>query len=807
MLRTMLYTNHTAVRRDATQGPPVDSGRSPGRTGHHAPVVAGWLVFAVVVAIIATNVPMYDAWLDTQWATTFIREAFRLQRWPIDDGVMAPTRGPGQLLVYWRVWLHPLILPLYWIPDAFGRRVTLALAYGYTAGATYFLARTLAMAPLRSLIVAQSLSLLSFHPFFTWTHWLGNPIGSYLYPPLEMYAYLPATGILLVSCILKLSQGTSVAGGIACAAAFLLLAFQAILADPIYSPALLAPSLLMCGVITIITPGFQQKLAGACTLAIFAVVFCCSGLYTFYYCLGTNAARFAFPNELASEPQRCDVYAPLCFQHGISLPTMILVFLGSAHLLIGARGAVSRFAAAVGLCQLLISIVGFVYLFSGVRWAAPSPAYFELGMHIPYIVVLILAASDLGTRYRQWTFSSFRLPVRCRPTCQAALPFITAMAPSAVAVLWFLSCANGDSRNDHDQSLAIIRTSASASTPLAVLKRQISLPPDGHFKGSVANATCVPGGGILGSDESPFSYYRSASTPFDKWTLEELQLGHIQSFDRGLRPVLLWDAGIPTLENYCTTIPPEIHYVFSRCLARPWDYFQRNHTFVSLPRPALLQCLGVRFLLTDTPLPPEVANTVTTQRNRFGHLLYLQEFPDPNTGCYSPTEIIVRTEASDTVRELLRPDFSFRREVVLGAPLTLDATTLAPVSTAAMFLRDGGVAIQAETMPQTASLLLLPIPFSNSLTFVSNPAARGSREDDDVAPCSILRANLIQAAILFKGGVDGMIHYRFGPFGPFSGMKQDIEDARRLSLREDGTIAYPPGFQPYSVFSDKGNTP
>jgi hypothetical protein len=42
----------------------------------------------------------------------------------------------------------------------------------------------------------------------------------------------------------------------------------------------------------------------------------------------------------------------------------------------------------------------------------------------------------------------------------------------------------------------------------------------------------------------------------------------------------------------------------------------------------------------------------------------------------------------------------------------------------------------------------------------------------------------------------------FGPFRGVEGRLQDIEDCRRLNIKEDGTIPYPPNFQPLAKKAD-----
>jgi hypothetical protein len=87
------------------------------------------------------------------------------------------------------------------------------------------------------------------------------------------------------------------------------------------------------------------------------------------------------------------------------------------------------------------------------------------------------------------------------------------------------------------------------------------------------------------------------------------------------------------------------------------------------------------------------------------------------------------------------------------------------------------------------SLLVLPIQFSNSLRVVAAESGAG-------APIRLIRVNLLETGVLFTGTINVKIAHVFGMFRDVKGRLRDIEDYKRLGIRETGVIPYPPGYQP-----------
>ena len=65
-------------------------------------------------------------------------------------------------------------------------------------------------------------------------------------------------------------------------------------------------------------------------------------------------------------------------------------------------------------------------------------------------------------------------------------------------------------------------------------------------------------------------------------------------------------------------------------------------------------------------------------------------------------------------------------------------------------------------------------------------------------PIEFRRVNLLETGLVFDGRIDIKFANVFGPFRAVAGRLRDIDDCRRLGIRETGEIAYPPGYQPFA---------
>ena len=262
--------------------------------------------------------------------------------------------------------------------------------------------------------------------------------------------------------------------------------------------------------------------------------------------------------------------------------------------------------------------------------------------------------------------------------------------------------------------------------------------------------------------------------------------GYLRTYDPHLPMSGLWDMRIPTLEDNNHVVTPPFHYLLSRLLSRPQDYHSRNWATLSALRPGLMAALGTRFVLSDRRLEHAALTLRHEQKNGDGVWIYAYELDSPNVGNYSPTEAVVAADAPAMVVAMKDDSFDYRTRVVVEQDLP---SGLVPASSGQLFYERGGARIRGRS--EGKSLLVVPLQFSHSLKIVKNKSS-------DPASVELRRVNLLETGVLFSGTLEVKLAHVFGPFRGSRGRLEDIANCKRLGIREDGTIPYPPGYQPLS---------
>lgn len=293
-------------------------------------------------------------------------------------------------------------------------------------------------------------------------------------------------------------------------------------------------------------------------------------------------------------------------------------------------------------------------------------------------------------------------------------------------------------------------------TPIVdFLERHIALQPGEPFRGRVVNLA----GGRFEEAQYPDAPMINQHD-YDALTAYYVGTDH--------REYGFWYYDIPTLEESNEGTSPFFHVLMSRLLNPKGAWFFRVHDWASAFDANVLGQLGVKYVLTEQPLPnrtPVVRMGVGASRTQ-----YLYELTDPNISGRAATKVIVARNAADALARLRAPDHDFRGEAVLFEPVP--EGSLAPVRHSRLRVDRGFVTVSADA--DGRALLVLPLEFSRCLTFAWSNAGE--------EPPRALRANLDQTAILFRDHIEGRIALRYGPLANPTCRLRDMQDAARVDL-------------------------
>ncbi len=182
----------------------------------------------------------------------------------------------------------------------------------------------------------------------------------------------------------------------------------------------------------------------------------------------------------------------------------------------------------------------------------------------------------------------------------------------------------------------------------------------------------------------------------------------------------------------------------------------------------VLRALGVRFVITDGIIAaPDTALRQTLARPG-AVTLRLYELYGANLATYSPVELIETADRARIISEISQTPRQLKvRAFVQGTT----AGSLVPAASSEMaFVRNG---IRVEARSGGRSALLLPVQFSHCLTV---------REEGPASGTKLMRANLLEALVVFERSVKVQIDWKFDFWRSAACRKADVDDLRMLGM-------------------------
>ncbi len=461
--------------------------------------------------------------------------------------------------------------------------------------------------------------------------------------------------------------------------------------------------------------------------------------------------RRFFPNEIIGEIQDY-VFAGIAFHSTSSIQMLLLLMAGMALAFRFGPPKIKIFSIAGFLHIAMMYVIDLLYLYSDLNWVKyPLPHYLEQPVYPIYILIAVAGVyfycttklSNSKPRNTSATVKSTLKPYMMLLIIPTAF-WITHGQLNSFLVLFYNLTA--PSKQD----------TFTPDTFTSFVGSQLKLTPGQPFRGLIA------------------SIYEAA--PTDHLVHSPYWATHWEQF------------AIPTLEEYSHTTTPQLYYFTTRALFPILPkYHNRNNVKVLLPDIKILSLLGVKLIATD--YPPERLNNPEVKWLRDGptrgdKTISLYEIQHPNLGNYSPTRVMLATSGQKIIDLIKSDDFDPTQHVMLSQMEALE--TLVPAQATEMNY-EKGVKVHIQAYSEGWSLLVLPLQYSNCLV--------AQTSDSNTSLPKLLRANLMQTAVLFNQRLDAKISFNFG-FLHTACRKQDITDLELLGLKSHQKDLYLPEYHP-----------
>lgn len=159
--------------------------------------------------------------------------------------------------------------------------------------------------------------------------------------------------------------------------------------------------------------------------------------------------------------------------------------------------------------------------------------------------------------------------------------------------------------------------------------------------------------------------------------------------------------------------------------------------------------------------------------------LYLYEIKSPNLATFSPIHIIKANSGKELFFQMAKSNFSFEKSVVVqeAIPTNIANHLVKAINSKMGFERN---AVRVESESAGWSILLLPLQYSHCFRVIEMaPSSAGH------AAARLIRANLIHAALLFKGKMDVKLSFVFGIGRNTHCRAKDMQDLQTLGLLDE----------------------
>jgi hypothetical protein len=720
---------------------------------------------------------------------------------------ISPIEGVGSQLLPMNVWINPAYWPFHFLSQAVATDVSALIALAFFATACYIMARCFDLPIVASALAAQ-LCIVLFAP----TVLLLQLVTVFCLTPGNAIAYAPH--MIALGLLARLEPGSWHAFGLVTVAIFALLLYG-IACDPLWTTINGFSWSVAFAVVTLSPLKLKAILVRGAALGSCLVLLLLTGALGYVYTLSQYTARVQFA-AVVDRP-RLVPFVSTAFYSSTAKYYYLACALGWLLGILALRGRPRVLVVAAATTCVLYVAYGMAFLALKVPWTAPIPVYVEHALFPLFLAAGIAGywgAFRVATPWLRGTAAAVTAraapltPPNTPRTAAAALAMVrrtrnlpltvmqrvrvTAIRlgiPRVAVYLWPLSRMFGPNAA---QARSRLRCEQAPSRTLFGQPRLQG--PFAPILVSFVAVAIIPAAAVdfAVNHSAPYTnaWYepypnqpelvqfltdnagRAIGQPFRGSVNFPLYDDHV-----GLTVPALWAKGVPTVHEYGQLVTPQAFYIL-------YALFQNGVTgnlngFVPFPTRSWTtyfnasQLLGARYYIADiagAAQADKVGYPATTVPSRpiVGKpgVWQIYEFPHPNIGNYSPTEVLRAGSAAEITAIMREEKFDFMNQVVLSTPVH---EPLVPATNMQLSLFRGGLHLSGAS--KGTSLVVLPQQFSNCLR------ARDSR-------VRIVRADLMMTGVIFSGEIDTDIVFDYGIFTP--GCRwMDLADLQRLEMKID----------------------
>jgi hypothetical protein len=662
---------------------------------------------------------------------------------------ISPIEGVGSQMMTINVWANPSVWPFAFFDKEFATDLSALVALGIFATACYIMTRCFDVPIVPSAIAAQ-LCILLFAPALLIlkmpTNFCLTPANAIVYAP-----HMIALGLLA-----RIEPGPWRRFALITVGIFVMLFFS-LCADPLWTMVNGFSWVVAFAVVTIGSFRVKTIVLRAASLSCCVLLLVITGAASYLYTISQYTSRVQFP-ELVDRPRSLALATTLAYSP--NMKTFYLTCaLGWLLGLVMSRGRLRLLAAAAAASFGAYVVYSVIYLLLlNAVWVPPIPTYLEQSLWVLYV-----AGAVAGYWSALQTAASFAERLAAAVSRRSAnTPIVTGPGSSGSRLFGILGAPKGLLQ----QSVAFVI----ALILVAIIPVRVA---DYAFNSSGPHAEIYH---LPWSNEPELMQFLSENVSS---RVDEPLRGSIAFWDinADTTPTIsqVWAHGMHTIDEYSQLVTPQAVY-FLYAVLKQREVLGSLNGFVPYPGLSwdtfgnVMQLFGMRYYLTSYGRAAAADQAgyplITLPRRPEPGLWYVYEYPRPNVGDYSPTEIVTARTAAEVSAKISAPDFNFTRQAVLFTPV---AESLVPARDMLLSRIRGGLHVSGKS--SGTSLVVLPQQFSHCLR------ARDSR-------VRFVRANLLMAGMIFSGELDTDIVFDYGIFSPgCRGL--DLADMKQLDLRID----------------------